>query len=168
VIAADGKVERYDDWALRKMMNNMIRTTILISLLVLVGCLEFGDDVELSGDEVDASVIAEVERITGVNFPEGTEGLNYFFLGSGVDDALWLKVIIPQEKRTELLKNQIFAHELDEPNHNMTLDRDWWSIQTLNDQTSYSTKINGGTDFLGCTIGTESGRLILYLHWFST
>jgi hypothetical protein len=94
--------------ALRKMMNNILRTTVLIFLLVLVGCLEFGDDVELSGDEVEASVLAEVERITGVNFPEGTEGLNYFFLGSGIDDALWLKAIVPEEKIAELLQNQIF------------------------------------------------------------
>jgi hypothetical protein len=149
-------------------MNNIFRTLFLICLLVLSGCLEFGDDVELVGDQVDASVIAEVERVTGIDFPEGTEGLNYFFLGSGIDDALWLKVMIPEEKKAELLQNQVFKHEMDSPNHNMTLDRNWWSLKSLIDQASYSTEINNGTDFLGCTIGIESGKLILYLLWFST
>jgi len=150
-------------------MNKKICTLLLVSLFVLSGCLDFGDDIELAGDQVDASVIAEVEQITGVHFPKGTKGLNYFFLGSGIDNALWLKVIIPEKKKTEFLQNnKVFEHELDSPNHNLTLDRNWWSLRSLNDPVSYSTEINNGTEFLGCTIGSESGKIILYLHWFST
>jgi len=149
-------------------MKHIFQTLFVILLLPLAGCLEFGDDIELEGEQVDTSVIAEAERITGIDFPEGTEGLNYFFLGSGIDDALWLKVIIPEDKKAELLQNQVFEHEVNQPNHNMTLDKSWWSIKTLDASTSYSIEINNGTDFLGCTIGTERGKLIVYIHWFST
>lgn len=113
-------------------------------------------------------MLENVERITGIALPEGTVGLNYLFLGSGIDDALWLKVIIPEYKKAELFKNQIFDQEVEQPDHNMTLDRDWWSITALDDPTSYSTQINNGTEFLGCTIGTEKEKIVLYILWFST
>ncbi len=141
---------------------------LLLALFIVSGCLDFGDDVELKGNQIDASVLAKVERITEIDLPAGTKGLNYFFLGSGIDNALWLKVMIPQEKKAELLQNQLFTHKVDEPNFNMTLDRDWWSLNSLDNPVSYATEINNGTDFLGCTMGTQSGTIIMYIHWFST
>ena len=81
---------------------------IPILCLSLGSCLEFGNDLELSGAEVTDKELTEVTRRTGIEFPKGTVGLGYFLLGSGIDDALALKASIPDEERLDFLKNEIF------------------------------------------------------------
>ena len=65
-----------------------------------VGCLEFGEDVELVTMNVTVRELAEVSQRTGIQFSEAKIGLGYLFLGSGIDDALAIKVSI----RRRLLK----------------------------------------------------------------
>ncbi len=140
----------------------------VLSLALLAGCLEFGDDTELQGNQIDDANLKRITEITGVTFPAGTIGKNYFYQGSGIDDAMWFKASIPLEEKSEFLKNVVFSEVDDAPNHNMTLDRDWWKIDTLKEVSHYSTTINQNTDFLGCSIGLESGEVTFYLLWFST
>jgi len=149
-------------------MKTLQALTLLLLLALLPGCLEFGEDVELKGDQIDMATLEQVTQITGVAFPEGTVGKNYFYLGSGIDDALWLKASIPEGKRNDFLKNKVFSHVDEQPNHNMTLDREWWKISTLKEPSHHSTEINQNTEFLGCSIGIESGEVTIYLLWFST
>tara|TARA_Y100001934_G_scaffold107488_1_gene132016 strand:+ start:1103 stop:1309 length:207 start_codon:yes stop_codon:yes gene_type:complete len=56
------------------------------------GCLEFGNDIHLLGSNVTINELNEVTKRTDIQFTKGTRGLGYFFLGSGVDDSLALKV----------------------------------------------------------------------------
>ena len=66
----------------------------LIAAAFFVRCLECGEDVELVTMNVTVRELAEVSQRTGIRFPEGTTGLGYLFLGSGIDDALAIKVSI--------------------------------------------------------------------------
>ena len=69
------------------------------------GCkLKFGDDIELIAPNVTAREMAEVTQRTGIQFPVGATGLGYMFFGSGIDDALAIKVLIPEEKKSDFLK----------------------------------------------------------------
>ena len=71
---------------------------IVVSMMT-TGCdLDFGDDVELSGAAFDATKLAEVSKLTGVVFPPGTRGVEYLYLGSGIDDSLAAKVVIPDDQ----------------------------------------------------------------------
>ena len=59
------------------------------------GCLKFGYDIQLTPNDITAKELAKVTQLTGIQFPEGTADLGYLYLGSGIDDALTLKIIIP-------------------------------------------------------------------------
>jgi hypothetical protein len=66
----------------------------------MTSCLPFGDDIELVGGEITGKEIKEVAALTGLTFPNGTKSIGYYFMGSGIDDALSIKVSIPKVPRT--------------------------------------------------------------------
>lgn len=59
---------------------------------------------KLGAPDVTARELAKVSQGTGIQFPEGKAGLGYVFLGSGIDDALAIKVSIPELKKADFLK----------------------------------------------------------------
>ena len=70
--------------------------------------LKFGDDIELIAPNVTSKEMAEVIQRTGIQFPVRATGLGYVFFGSGIVDALAIKVLIPEEKKSDFLKNDLF------------------------------------------------------------
>ena len=77
--------------------------------LLGAGCeLKFGDDIELVAPNVTAKEMSEVTQRTGIQFPAGTTGLGYVSFGSGIDDSLAIKVLIPEEKKSDFLENDLF------------------------------------------------------------
>ena len=60
--------------------------------------------------------MAEETQRTGIQFPVGATRLGYVFFGSGIDDALAIKVLIPEEKKSDFLKNDLFQNgEINKP-----------------------------------------------------
>jgi len=49
----------------------MIRFTFFFLLLGTTSCLDFGDDLELTNEEITDKELAEVTRRTGIDFPQG-------------------------------------------------------------------------------------------------
>lgn len=74
------------------------------------GCLKFGDDIRLNATDITAKELAKVTQLTGIQFPEGTADLGYLYLGSGIDDALTLKIKIPNEQKGVFWENEIFKN----------------------------------------------------------
>ena len=136
--------------------------------LCLGSCLDFGDDLELRGAEVSDKELAEVTRRTGIDFPEGAIGLGYLFLGSGIDDALALKATIPDEKRMDFLKNEIFEKG-DNSKCSLQIGRDraWWKLDELKDRVDRKMNLPEGR-FVECALGKENGKWTVYLSWMST
>ena len=74
-------------------------TTIVISIIG-IGCeLKFGDDIELISPNVTSKKMTEVTQRTGIQFPLEAKGLGYVFFGSGIDDALAIKVLLPLNRK---------------------------------------------------------------------
>ncbi len=136
--------------------------------LCLGSCLDFGDDLELSGAEVSDKELSEVTRRTGIDFPEGAIGLGYLFQGSGIDDALALKATIPDEKRMDFLKNEIFEKG-DNSKCSLQIGRDraWWKLDELKDRVDRKMNLPDGR-FVECALGKENGKWTVYLSWMST
>ena len=89
-------------------MKYILLATIAISIIGY-GCdLKFGDGIELIAPNVTSKQLNDVTGRTGIKFPEGSSGLGYVFLGSGIDDSLASKILIPNEKQSEFFKNDIF------------------------------------------------------------
>ena len=89
-------------------MKQLLLIVVAYALLG-AGCeLKFGDDIELIAPNVTAREMAEVTQRTGIQFPVRATGLVYAFFGSGIDDALAIKVLIPEEKKSDFLKNNLF------------------------------------------------------------
>ena len=72
-----------------------MRLVICFFPLLLLSCLNFGDDVELVGTEITGKEMNQVSELTGLTFPNGTKSIGYYFQGSGIDDGLSIKVSIP-------------------------------------------------------------------------
>ena len=65
------------------MLNFKQTAVAFIVTAVFCGCLKFGDDIRITAKE-----LAKVTQLTGIQFPKGTVGLGYLYLGSCIDDAL--------------------------------------------------------------------------------
>ena len=142
----------------------------IVSLLCLClsSCLDFGDDLELRAPEVTDKELAEVTYRTGIEFPEGTVGLGYYFLGSGIDPALALKASIPDGERLDFLKNEIFEKgDKSKSSIQIGRDRAWWKLDELKERVDRKMDLPKGR-FVECALGKENGKWTVYVSWMST
>ena len=139
---------------------------IHLCFFLLVGCLDFGDDIELVGAEITGKEINYVSELTGLNFPNGTEPVGYYFLGSGIDRALVLKVMIPDDQKEEFLKNEIFEKGNDtKSNHPIAKQQEWWKVDELTERIDRKIELPK-IKYVECTVGLEEGKTFVYVTWF--
>jgi len=153
----------------QKVFFNVIRRFILIMAILLVsGCLEFGDDIYLTAPDVNAKELDEVTRHTGITFPEGTVGLGYVFMGSGIDDALAIKVVIPVEEKERFLSNELFQSGSREAcSIQIGKGQGWWTLERLTNRKDYKMNLPEGR-YVECAFGKEGGRWVAYIFWMAT
>ena len=143
-----------------------MRLLIYLLPLLLLGCLNFGDDIELVGTEITGKEINYVSELTGLTFPNGTEPVGYYFLGSGIDRSLVLKVIIPEDQKDEFLKNEIFVKGNDaKSDHTIAKQQDWWKVDELTERMDRKLELPK-VKYLECTVGRENGKTHVYVTWF--
>lgn len=134
----------------------------------MTSCLPFGDDIELVGGEITGKEIKEVAALTGLAFPNGTKSIGYYFQGSGIDDALSIKVSIPEGTKDEFLKNEIFQNgNNSEASIQIGRSRSWWNFDDLQDRIDGSSQLPKGK-YAECTLGKEEGNWVAYISWMST
>ena len=123
---------------------------------------------ELSGADVTNKELTEVTRRTGIDFPEGTVGLGYYFLGSEIDDALALKASIPTDTRLDFLKNELFEKG-DKSKCSIQIGRDkpWWNLDELKERADWKMSLPKGK-YVECALGKENGKWTVYVSWMST
>ena len=145
-----------------------MRLFICLFSLLLVGCLNFGDDVELVGSEITGKEMIQVSELTGLTFPNGTKSIGYYFMGSGIDDALSIKVSIPEGTKDEFLKNEIFQNgNNSKASIQIGRSRSWWKLDELKDRIDGSSQLPKGR-YAECTLGKEEGSWVAYISWMST
>ena len=143
-----------------------MRLLIYLFPLLLLGCLNFGDDIELVGTEITGKEINYVSELTGLTFPNGTEPVGYYFLGSGIDRSLVLKVIIPEDQKDEFLKNEIFVKGNDAKSDNtIAKQQDWWKVDELTERMDRKLELPK-VKYVECTVGRENGKINVYVTWF--
>jgi hypothetical protein len=146
----------------------MMRLFICLFPLLLVGCLNFGNDVELVGSEITGKEMIQVSELTGLTFPNGTKSIGYYFQGSGIDDALSLKVSIPEETKDEFLENEIFQNGIkSKASIQIGRSRSWWNLDELQDRVDVNLQLPKGK-YAECTLGKEEGNWVAYISWMST
>ena len=137
-----------------------------LCFLLLVSCLDFGHDLELVGAEITVKEINYVSELTGLTFPDDTEPVGYYFLGSGIDRSLVLKVMIPDDQREEFLKNEIFEKGNDtKSNHPIAKKQVWWKVDELTERIDRKIEFPNAK-YLECTVGLEDGKTHVYVTWF--
>jgi hypothetical protein len=145
-----------------------MRLFICLFPLLLVGCLNFGNDVELVGSEITGKEMIQVSELTGLTFPNGTKSIGYYFMGSGIDDALSIKVSIPEGTKDEFLKNEIFQNgNNSKASIQIGRSRSWWKLDELKDRIDGSSQLPKGR-YAECTLGIEEGNWVAYISWMST
>ena len=144
------------------------RTIIPLLCLCLSSCLDFGKDIDLSEAEVTDKELAEVTHRTGIEFPKGTVGLEYFFLGSGIDDALALKASISENERLNFIKNEMFEKG-DKTKASIQIGRDkpCWKLDELKERVDRKMDLPVGK-YVECALGKENGKWTVYVSWTST
>ena len=137
-----------------------------LCFLLQVSCLDFGDDLELVGAEITVKEINYVSEMTGLTFPDDTEPVGYYFLGSGIDRSLVLKVMIPDDQREEFLKNEIFEKGNDtKSNHTIAKQQEWWKVDELTERIDRKIELPK-IKYVECTVGLEEGKTFVYVTWF--
>ena len=142
------------------------RSLYLLFLGCMTSCLPFGNDIELVGAEITVKEINQVSKLTGLTFPVGTEPQGYYFLGSGIDRALVLKVIIPKDQKDEFLKNEIFVKGNDaKSDHTFAKHQHWWKVDELTERMDRRLELPK-VKYVECTVGIEGGKTHVYVTWF--
>ena len=137
-----------------------------LCFLLLVSCLDFGHDLELVGAEITVKEIKYVSELTGLTLPDCTEPVGYYFLGSGIDRALVLKVMIPNDQKEEFLKNEIFEKGNDtKSNHTIAKQQEWWKVDELTERIDRKIELPK-IKYVECTVGLEEGKTFVYVTWF--
>ena len=136
------------------------------STLLGTSCeLKFVDDIELTAPKVTAKEMVEVTQRTGIQFPIGTTGLGYVFFGSAIDDSLAIKILIPNEKKSDFLKNDLFqSGENNKPSFQIGSNQSWWNLKELKDRTKSLPKGR----YVECSFGKAEEKWIAYISWWST
>ena len=138
------------------------------STLLGTSCeLKFGDDIELIAPKVTAKEMVEVTQRTGIQFPIGTTGLGYVFFCSGIDDSLAIKVLIPNEKKSDFLKNDLFQSGEKKPSVQIGSNQSWWNLKELKDRKDRTKSLPKGR-YVECSFGKAEEKWIAYISWWST
>jgi len=149
-------------------MKTLLKLVILFVLMIVSSCLDFGDDIELSGAEFDQTKLAEVSKLTSLKFPEGSQGVEYFYMGEGIDPALAAKIVIPDAKVEEFMQNSIFK----KGDHTKVEDdgvgykKDWWKPSQLQERVDRKIDLSNSV-FLEVASGRYDNQFIVYLFWFT-
>ena len=139
-----------------------------MTCMLVGGCLKFGDDIHLVAPDVTVSELEEVSRRTGIEFPRGTVGLGYVFMGSGIDDALAIKVVIPGKEKDRFIANDLFQGGGGEAcSIQIGRGQNWWNLDQLTGRKDYKRNLPQGR-YVECALGKEGGRWIAYISWMST
>ena len=127
---------------------------VVASALLGAGCeLKFGVDIELIAPNVTAREMAEVTQRTGIQFPVGATGLGYVFFGSGIDDSLAIKVLIPNEKKSYFLKNDLFqSGQKNKSSVQIGSNQSWWNLKELKDRENRTQSLPKGR-YVECSFG---------------
>ena len=149
-----------------------MKQLILIAIATALpgaGCeLKFGDDIELVAPNVTAKELAEVTQRTGIQFPVEATGLGYVFFGSGIDDSLAIKVLIPDEKKSDFLKNDLFqSGEKNKPSVQIGSKQSWWNLKELKDRVDRTKSLTKGR-YVECSFGKAEGKWVAYISWMSS
>lgn len=141
---------------------------ILVMSIMAIGCdLKFGDDVELSGAAFDSSRLAEVSALTGIVFPTGSRGVEYLYLGSGMDDSLAAKVVIPDDQIDVFLCNPVMEKGEDsKASVQIGRGRHWWKVDGLTDRIDRKQDLPD-VRFLEVSCGREATEFVVYLSWWT-
>lgn len=130
--------------------------------------LSFGEDIELSGAAFDQKTLDQVSKITGLTFPDGAEGMEYAYFGSGIDDALVAKIRIPDWKKEEFMFNLPFTPDDGTvPFHLMGHGLPWWKLETLTGRSVAGNSLPHA-QHLSVIIGHEGDEVIVYVTWHCT
>jgi hypothetical protein len=136
-------------------------------MITLTGCFRFGDDIELSGDRITAAHLKEISALSGIQFPAGSHGIEYFYKGDAIDPSLLAKIEIPKEKREEILANNVFKLGKADGGVLAGAVPKWWQPEKLTSRI-YRNHALDHARFLECFLGEEDGKLMLYLLWMTT
>ncbi|MEC9080831.1 MAG: hypothetical protein VYE44_03565 [Verrucomicrobiota bacterium] len=130
--------------------------------------LEFGNDIHLAGSNVTNNELNKVTKRTNIQFPKGTRGLGYFFLGSGIDDSLALKVGLCEELKAAFMENDIFKTDDNaKPSIQTVRGKPWWKLAKLKESVDRQKQLTQGR-YMACTLGREDGQWGAYISWMST
>ena len=141
----------------------------LLAACTLSGCdLKFGDDVEVSGAAFNSAKLAEITTLTGITFPPGTRGLDYYYQGSGIDDALSAKVAIPDAGIPEFNTNPVMTTGTDsKADMQIGRGKTWWKIDGLTERIDRKMELQNQR-FLEVTCGREGNDFVVYVSWCTT
>lgn len=136
--------------------------------LMKVPFLSFGEDIKVSGAAFDQKTLDRVSKITGLTFPDGTQGLEYAYFGSGIDDSMVAKIRIPAGKKEEFMTNLPFAPgDGKEPPSFTGQGLPWWKPETLTERSAAEYQLPN-VQYLTVIIGHEGDEMIVYVRWNCT
>src|SRR4051812_29037402 len=110
-------------------MKTSFHCILVLTMLafMLAACdLRFGEDTSLSGSEITPSNIRQIEQLTSIRLPSGAIGDHYVYLGSGIDDAMFVQLHWPGDALAELATALGAISAVEEQGLPSLPGKEWW------------------------------------------
>lgn len=139
---------------------------IIPVVLLLTGCGRDAREYELDSKGFDSKKLQEIQSDTGIIFPVGARGLNFYYKPP-IDPAYIAKIEIPKQSKDDFIKSLSTI----ENDHNiknvqsMGTKVNWWipkHVKPLLDRQRFV----GTGNFLHVVLTDEGTKVILYLEWW--
>ena len=139
----------------------------ILIFLPLAGCLKFGDNVNLSGKEINKITIQRIENTSKIKLQNDTLHLEYSYFGDTIDPYWLYKGELTPTGYESVFKNIVFS-ELDTKNENDifmgTGTKKWWRPKAMKNATFKKKTFQNGS-MLTCSIGKEVNKHIVYISY---
>lgn len=107
-------------------------------------------------------------QLSELKLPPEAKGLNLFYQGSGIDDALVAKIQIPASDIPALTSQiEALANHSDTASLSFPEAATWWRPDQLKVKVHREIRTNADT-YAQFTLGEADGQWYLYIQWFQT
>lgn len=139
---------------------------LVMSLLLMTSCLDFGAENEFFAPSVTAEHLKTIETRTGIDLPKGSIGMAFYSNATGIDPWMLSKVKIPSDQVAAFLASDSMQKpKPDHPTSSSGSTRDWWKPEDL--QHSTKGEFSHNHSIVIWTIGQEGTDHVLYIKWLT-
>ena len=153
-------------WLFTNTDKYMKKIILFSIILVIAGCLKFGENIDLKGNEIKDKTIKSIEKISKIKFPNDSIHLRFSYFGDTIDPYWHYKGELTKNGYKELIQDNEFTslNDIDNNNFIQSETDNWWNPQMM-DFGVRKKKDFPDSSQLTYSIGKEKNKFVVYISY---